>query len=59
MFLTAAASHLVSVYGYWAIAGIVGLEGIGIPIPGETTLILAAVYAGSTHRLDIRFDKPE
>src|SRR5438034_1212099 len=36
------------------IAPIVGLEGIGIPIPGETTLILAAVYAGSTHHLDIR-----
>jgi membrane protein DedA with SNARE-associated domain len=46
-------SHLLSVYGYWAIAAIVGLEGVGIPIPGETTLILAALYAGSTHNLDI------
>jgi membrane protein DedA with SNARE-associated domain len=46
-------SYLLSVYGYWAIAVIVGLEGIGIPIPGEATLILAAVYAGSTHQLDI------
>ncbi len=54
MFFSVASSHLLSVYGYWAIAGIVGLEGIGIPIPGETTLILAAVYAGSTHHLDIR-----
>ena len=54
LFFSIAPSHLLSVYGYWAIAGIVGLEGIGIPIPGETTLILAAVYAGSTHHLDIR-----
>jgi len=54
LFFSLAASHLLSVYGYWAIAGIVGLEGIGIPIPGETTLILAAAYAGSTHHLDIR-----
>jgi membrane protein DedA with SNARE-associated domain len=48
-----APSHLLSVYGYWAIGVIVGIEGVGIPIPGETTLILAAVYAGSTHQLDI------
>jgi len=49
-----APSHLLSVYGYWAIAAIVGIEGVGIPIPGEATLILAAIYAGSTHYLDIR-----
>jgi membrane protein DedA with SNARE-associated domain len=54
LLLSAAASRLLSVYGYWAIAGIVGLENIGIPIPGEATLILAAIYAGSTHHLDIR-----
>src|SRR5260370_24103693 len=54
LLLSVAPSHLLSVYGYWAIAGIVGLEGIGIPFPGEATLILAAVYAGSTHHLDIR-----
>jgi membrane protein DedA with SNARE-associated domain len=47
-------SHLLSAYGYWAIAAIVGIEGVGIPIPGEATLILAAAYAGSTHQLDIR-----
>ena len=49
-----APSHLFSAYGYWAIAAIVGIEGIGIPIPGEATLILAAAYAGSTHELDVR-----
>ena len=53
MFSSDSLSHLLSVYGYWAIAAIVGLEGVGLPIPGETTLILAALYAGSTHHLDM------
>jgi membrane protein DedA with SNARE-associated domain len=47
--------HLVSTYGYWAVGVIVGLESIGIPLPGETMLIAAATYAGATHRLDITF----
>jgi membrane protein DedA with SNARE-associated domain len=46
-------SQLLASYGYWAIAGIVGLECVGVPIPGETTLILAGAYAGSTHNLDV------
>ena len=29
----------------------VGLESIGIPIPGETMLIAASIYAGTTHDL--------
>jgi membrane protein DedA with SNARE-associated domain len=36
----------VSTNGYWAIALIVGLESMGIPLPGETILVLAAIYAG-------------
>ena len=28
-------------------------ESLGIPFPGEATLIGAAIYAGPTHRLDI------
>ena len=47
------AAHLISNYGYWAVGGIVGLESIGIPLPGETMLIAAATFAGATHRLDI------
>jgi membrane protein DedA with SNARE-associated domain len=31
----------------------VALESLGIPLPGETTLIAAAVYAGTTHHLNI------
>jgi membrane protein DedA with SNARE-associated domain len=32
---------------------LVGLESRGVPLPGETALIAAAVYAGTTHELDI------
>ena len=34
-------------YGYVAVLAIVGLESLGIPLPGETTLIAAALYAGA------------
>jgi membrane protein DedA with SNARE-associated domain len=34
-------------YGYLAVTGLVLLEDFGVPVPGETTLILAAVYAGA------------
>ncbi len=34
-------------YGYLAVAGLVLLEDFGIPVPGETVLILGAVYAGA------------
>ena len=46
-------NHLLSVYGYWAVMLFVALEAIGIPIPGETMLIAASIYAGTTHDLDI------
>lgn len=34
-------------YGYLAVGGFIALEDFGIPVPGETILIAAAVYAGS------------
>ncbi len=37
---------LISSYGYWVVVGVVALESMGLPLPGETTLIAAAVYAG-------------
>jgi membrane protein DedA with SNARE-associated domain len=46
-------SHLIIAYGYWAVFGLVALESSGIPLPGETALISAAVYAGTTRRIDI------
>jgi membrane protein DedA with SNARE-associated domain len=39
-------------YGYLAVVGLVLIEDFGVPVPGETVLILAAVYAG-TGRLNI------
>jgi membrane protein DedA with SNARE-associated domain len=39
-------------YGYLAVVGLVMLEDFGVPVPGETTLVLAAVYAG-TGRLNV------
>ncbi len=45
---------VIASYGYMAIFGIIMLESAGIPLPGETILIAAAIYAGSQHALDIR-----
>src|SRR5579871_1505514 len=45
--------HLLRNYGYWAVFVAVGIESLGVPLPGETTLITAALYAGTTHRLNI------
>jgi len=45
--------QLVSTYGYWAIALIVGLESMGMPLPGETILVLAAIYAAADPSLNI------
>jgi membrane protein DedA with SNARE-associated domain len=39
-------------FGYLAVAGLVFLEDFGVPVPGETILIVAAVYAG-TGRLNV------
>jgi membrane protein DedA with SNARE-associated domain len=44
---------LLPVYGPWLIFAVVGLESAGIPLPGETTLIAAAVLAGTAHELSI------
>ena len=40
-------------YGYWGVALAVGLESMGVPIPGETALIAGALYAGTTEALNI------
>ena len=40
-------------YGYWAVLLFVAIESIGIPFPGETMLLVAAIFAGTTHRLSI------
>ena len=40
-------------YGYLVVFLLVMLESIGLPVPGETALIGAALYAGSTGKLEI------
>ena len=48
------ANHLVGDWGYAAVFGMLALEGVGLFfMPGETTLIAAAIVAGATHRLSI------
>ena len=42
-------------YGYLVVFLLVMIESIGVPVPGETALIGAALYAGSTHKLEIEF----
>ncbi|WP_442756352.1 DedA family protein [Methylocystis sp. JAN1] len=49
-------THLTTLlqhYGYWAVGGVVMLESAGIPLPGETILVAASIYAGHSHELSI------
>jgi membrane protein DedA with SNARE-associated domain len=46
-------TQLIAVHGYTLVAVIVALESMGLPVPGETTLVTAAIYAGTTHQLNI------
>jgi membrane protein DedA with SNARE-associated domain len=39
--------------GYLAVALFVGVESLGVPLPGETMLITAAAFAAATHQLSI------
>ncbi|MEO8137938.1 MAG: DedA family protein [Betaproteobacteria bacterium] len=46
---------LIAHNGYWVVAAIVALESVGVPAPGETVLVTAAIYAGTTQTLDITY----
>jgi membrane protein DedA with SNARE-associated domain len=50
-FSTHTLDHLLSQYGYAAVLVFVMVESLGIPFPGETMVITAALYAGLTHHL--------
>ena len=50
---TSELTHFLTAYGYWAVLFFVAIESSGIPFPGETILLVAAIYAGTTHRLAI------
>lgn len=46
-------NDLISNYGYYAVFLVIGLESVGIPLPGETVLIAAATYAATSGNLNI------
>jgi membrane protein DedA with SNARE-associated domain len=46
-------AHLVHDYGLVVVGGVIGLESIGLPFPGESVLILASIFAGTKHDLNI------
>src|SRR5437867_11799191 len=46
-------THLLAMYGYVAVLLFVAIESTGIPFPGETMLLVAAIYTGTTHHLSI------
>jgi membrane protein DedA with SNARE-associated domain len=48
-------TELLHDYGYGLVGLVVGLEAMGLPLPGESLVIAAALYAGSTHQLSIPF----
>src|SRR2546428_2744700 len=52
-FLARNLDALLATYGYLAVFVFVGVESIGVPVPGETMLVTAAIYAGTTGRLSI------
>ena len=54
IFDQAVVTHVLTTYGYYAVFLIVMLESAGIPMPGETILVSAAIYCSTQHQLDIR-----
>jgi membrane protein DedA with SNARE-associated domain len=48
-------AHLLDTYGYWAVFLGVAIESTGIPFPGETILLSAAIYAGTTGQMNIAY----
>lgn len=51
--LLAQIQPLIAQHGYWVVFLIIMLESAGVPLPGETVLVLASGYAGATHELDL------
>jgi len=45
--------HLAHSYGVWLLATLIALECSGIPVPGETTLIAWALFAGTSQALPV------
>lgn len=53
--MTAWLEQLVEHYGYGMVGLIICLEAMGLPLPGESLLIAAAIYAATTGKLEIEW----
>ena len=47
--------ELIANYGYWAVGGALLLENTGIPVPGETILLLASFLSYSRDELQLPY----
>ncbi len=45
--------HAILQWGYWVVLVAVMIETMGVPFPGETSLLAAAIYAGTGRPLNI------
>jgi membrane protein DedA with SNARE-associated domain len=50
---TSTPTQLLASSGYLAVPLFVAIESTGVPFPGETILLLAAIAAAMTHQLSI------
>jgi len=50
---TSTLTYLLASYGCLAVLLFVAIESTGIPFPGETKLLVAAIAAGTTHQLSL------
>lgn len=46
---------LITRHGYWAVGGALFLENMGLPVPGETMLLLASFLAYSQNELQLGY----
>jgi membrane protein DedA with SNARE-associated domain len=51
--LSDALISLIPTYGPWIIFGVVAFESAGVPLPGETILVAAALLAATTAQINI------
>jgi membrane protein DedA with SNARE-associated domain len=54
-FLHTEIPRLIAAHGYWVVALLIGLESMGLPLPGESALVAAAIFAGTTGHLRIEW----
>ncbi len=52
-------TNLIGAYGYPTIARVIALKSMGLPLPGETMLLTAAVYTGVSDQLGIVLDEAQ